>query len=222
METANQAIIDFIRSIQPPENGALGYLQQQALYEQVPIIPPEVARLLHVLLALKPPKRILEIGCAVGFSAALMCQHLEENGHIDTIDRYDIMIEAAEANFDRLGLRDKVTLWKGDAAEILPGLPSPYDVIFLDAGKGQYLPWLSMCLQKLAVGGLLIADDVLQGGRVALDRFAVPRRQRTTHARMRKFLHALAHTPGLTACILPLGDGVALAVKTGEVPGTNA
>lgn len=207
----------FLRSIQPMYDGVLGEIQKEAFAADVPIVPHEVARFLSVLLSMKKPKRILEIGTAVAFSSSLMSQYLQEGGCIHTIDRFEVMLVDARKNIARMGLEDTITILEGDAADILPTLTEPYDVIFMDAAKGQYSNFLPHCLRLLPVGGLLIVDDVLQGGTVAQTRFDVPRRQRTIHKRLGTFLWDISHHDALETSIIPIGDGVALCYKTKEI-----
>ena len=206
----------YIRVLQPPYEGVLSEIQEEAIDNDVPIVPHEVARFLSVILTMKKPKRILEIGTAVGFSASLMSKYLDDGGHITTIDRYDIMLADAKKNIARMGIEDKVTILEGDANDILPTLEGPYDVIFMDAGKGQYMNFLPHCLRLMPVGGILIADDILQGGYIAKSRYAVERRQRTIHKRLRNFLWEITHNPILETCLLPVGDGIALCYKKEE------
>ncbi len=209
-------ISKYIRVLQPPYEGVLSEIQEEAIDNDVPIVPHEVARFLSVILTMKKPKKILEIGTAVGFSASLMSKYLEDGGHITTIDRYDIMLADAKKNISRMGIEDKVTILEGDANDILPTLEGPFDVIFMDAGKGQYMNFLPHCLRLMPVGGILIADDILQGGYIAKSRYAVERRQRTIHKRLRNFLWEITHNPILETCLLPVGDGVALCYKKEE------
>ena len=191
---------NYLRTVQPHYDGVLGEIEKESRAADVPIIPHETARLLSVLLTLKKPKNILEIGTAVGFSSGLMTRYLEEGGTVTTID----------------SLEDKIKILEGDAADILPELSGPYDVIFLDAAKGQYSAFLPHCIRLLNIGGLLIVDDVLQGGDIAKTRFAVPRRQRTIHKRLKNFLWDISHTDVLTSSIVPIGDGLAVCVKVKE------
>ena len=209
-------ISKYIRVLQPPYEGVLSEIQEEAIDNDVPIVPHEVARFLSVILTMKKPKNILEIGTAVGFSASLMSKYLEDGGHITTIDRYDIMLSDAKKNIARMGIEDKITILEGDANDILPTLEGPFDVIFMDAGKGQYMNFLPHCLRLMPVGGILIADDILQGGYIAKSRYAVERRQRTIHKRLRNFLWEITHNPILETCLLPVGDGVALCYKKEE------
>ncbi len=215
----DEEMSSFLRTIQPMYDGALGEVQREANAANVPIIPLETARLLSVLLSMKKPKHILEIGTAVGFSAGLMSRYLQPGGTVTTIDRFEVMLQEARPNIKRMGLEDTITILEGDAADILPTLAGPYDVIFLDAAKGQYHSFLSHCLRLMPVGGLLIVDDVLQGGTIAQTRYSVPRRQRTIHKRLRAFLWDITHHEGLETSIIPIGDGMALCYKTKETEG---
>lgn len=206
----------YLRTVQPHYDGVLGEIERESRLADVPIIPHETARLLGVLLTMKKPKNILEVGTAVGFSSGLMTRYLEEGGMVTTIDRFDVMLKDAKVNIKRMGLEDKIKILEGDAADILPTLTGPYDVIFLDAAKGQYSAFLPHCIRLLPVGGLLLADDVLQGGDIAKTRFSVPRRQRTIHKRLRNFLWDISHTDVFTSAIVPIGDGLAMCVKVKE------
>ena len=209
-------INSYLRTIQPHYDGVLGEIEKESRDAQVPVIPHETARLLSVLLTLKKPKNILEVGTAVAFSSGLMSRYLQDGGTITTIDRYELMLKDARKNIARMGLEDTIKILEGDAADILPTLTGPYDVIFLDAAKGQYSAFLPHCLRLLPVGGLLIVDDVLQGGDIAKTRFSVPRRQRTIHKRLRNFLWDISHNDALESSIVPIGDGLAVCVKIKE------
>lgn len=209
-------INSYLRTIQPHYDGVLGEIEKESRDAQVPVIPHETARLLSVLLTMKKPKNILEVGTAVAFSSGLMSRYLQDGGTITTIDRYELMLKDARKNIARMGLENTIKILEGDAADILPTLTSPYDVIFLDAAKGQYSAFLPHCLRLLPVGGLLIVDDVLQGGDIAKTRFSVPRRQRTIHKRLRNFLWDISHNDALESSIVPIGDGLAVCVKIKE------
>ncbi len=209
----NDTMNAYLRTVQPMYDGILGEIQREALAAEVPIIPLETARLLSVLLTMQKPKHVLEIGTAVGFSAGLICRYLPEDGTVTTIDRFEVMLKDARVNIQRMGLEDKIKILEGDAADILPTLNGTYDMIFLDAAKGQYGSFL------LPVGGLLVVDDVLQGGTIAESRFSVPRRQRTIHKRMRNFIWDITHHDALETSIIPIGDGMALCYKKKETEG---
>ncbi len=191
----------------------LQQIKQQSNAQNVPIIRDDTIDFLSFLLSVRKPKYILEVGTAVGFSAGLMSQFMQEDGHITTIERFDTMARTARANFDALGIQKMVTLIEGDAMEIVPLLTSTYDVIFLDAAKGQYVHLLPHCLRLLAVGGILIADDVFQKGNLTKERLEIPRRQRTIHTRMNTFLSEIQTNPALVTTVIPVGDGLALSHK---------
>lgn len=206
----------YLRLIQPKYDGVLGEIQEEAQEKQVPIVPHEVARFLSTILSIKRPKEVLEIGTAVAFSAGLISRYLQPGGHVTTIDRYEVMLKDARENIKRMNLQETINLFEDDAANVLPTLTGPYDVVFLDAAKGQYAQFLPHILRLLPIGGILIADDVLQNGDIAKSRYSVPRRQRTIHKRMRNFLWDISHLDCLESSIIPIGDGVVLCHKIKE------
>lgn len=206
----------FIRSFDVGNTPFLEQLEQEALAENVPIIRSDTQNFLKLLLAMKKPARILEVGCAVGFSALLMSEYAPVDCHITTIEKYEKRIPVALENFKRAGKEDKITLLEGDAMEILKELDGPFDFIFMDAAKGQYIHFFPEVYRLLAKDGLLLSDNVLQDGEVLESRFAVTRRNRTIHSRMREYLYTLTHHEGLVTSILPVGDGVTVSVKTKE------
>ena len=167
MSLVENYIHEYLENLQPFCEGELGQLQKTSYEKEVPIIPKDVVQFLGVVLSIIKPKKILEIGMAVGFSASYMTGFLQEGGHLTTIDRFDVMIKQAKENFKRLGVEDKVTILEGNANDILPTLDEQYDFIFMDAAKGQYIQILPDVLRLLKKGGVIIADDILQEGRVA-------------------------------------------------------
>jgi predicted O-methyltransferase YrrM len=191
----------------------LDEIEQEALAADVPIIRRPVQNLLRFLVTYAKPKRILEVGTAVGFSALLMSEYAPQDCHITTIENYEKRIPVAKANFKRAGREDRITLLEGDATEILKTLEGTYDIIFLDAAKGQYIHFLPDLLRLMPAGGLLVTDNVLQDGDVTESRFAVTRRNRTIHSRMREYLYEINHNPQLETCILSVGDGITLSTK---------
>lgn len=203
----------FINSFDKGNTPFLNEIEKYARETQVPIVRKEMQTLLKFLLAFSKPAHILEVGTAIGFSALLMSEYAPEGCHITTIEKYEKRIPIAKENFKRAGKQDSITLLEGDAAEILKELTGQYDMIFMDAAKGQYLHFLPDILRLLKEGGLLVSDNVLQDGDIIESRFAVTRRNRTIHARMREYLYELTHHPRLETCILPVGDGVTLSVK---------
>lgn len=209
----DERMVAFINSFDKGNTPFLDAIEREALAAQVPIIRREMQGLMKFLLALRQPARILEVGTAVGFSALLMSEYGPEGCHITTIEKYEKRIPQARENFARAGREGQITLLEGDAADILKKLDGTYDLIFMDAAKGQYIHFLPDILRVLAEGGLLVSDNVLQDGDVMESRFAVTRRNRTIHARMREYLYELTHHPLLETCILPVGDGVTLSVR---------
>ena len=199
--------------MESPEDPLLERIEQEALASYVPIIRKETQSLLKTLLQMIRPMRVLEVGTAVGFSALLMSEYLPEGAHITTIEKYEKRIPIARQNFRRAGKEEQITLIEGDAMEVLKSLDGPFDFVFMDAAKGQYPHYLPEVLRLLTSGGVLMSDNVLQDGSLIESRFAVERRDRTIHSRMREYLYELKHREDLMTSILPLGDGVALTVK---------
>ncbi len=211
----DERIADYICSLDPGNGEFLDRVETEARREDVPIIRKETSAFLKMLVAAKRPERILEVGTAVGYSALLMCRVMPENCRITTIEKFPPRIAAAKAYFREAGEEERISLLEGDAGEILKGLTGPYDFIFMDAAKGQYIHWLPEILRLLPEGGILLSDNVLQDGDVIQSRFAVERRDRTIHKRMRDYLFALTHDSRLQTSVVPVGDGAAVSVKMG-------
>ena len=209
----DERIVTFLHSLETENSEILETIEAEALRDQVPIIRKEMQSFLKVLLAVKKPMRILEIGTAVGFSALLMSESVSKDCKITTIEKYEKRIPIACQNFKRAGKDAQIELLEGDALEILKQLDGSYDFIFMDAAKGQYVFYLEETIRLLEKDGVLVSDNVLQDGDVIESRFAVERRNRTIHARMREFLYNLKHDPRILTTIIPLGDGVAVSVK---------
>lgn len=198
------------------ENGNPPYLDELEAFAkrtQVPVIRKEMQSLIRTLLVMNKPKRILEVGTAIGFSALFMSEFMPEDGSITTIEKYEKRIPLARENFKRFHKEDKITLLEGDAGEILKELDGAFDFIFMDAAKGQYIHFLPDVLRLLAPSGVLLSDNVLQDGNIIESKYAVTRRDRTIHKRMREYLYTLKNHEQLETAILTLGDGVALSVK---------
>ena len=208
-----ERISTFINSFDTGNTPFLNELEEYALKTNVPIIRPQMQSFLKLLLALKQPKQILEVGTAIGFSALLMSEYGPKDCQITTIEKYEKRIPLAKENFKKAGRKEQITLLEGDATEILKELDGPFDFIFMDAAKGQYINFLPDILRLLPVGGVLVSDNVLQDGEVMESRYAVCRRDRTIHTRMREYLYALKHHEQLQTDILPVGDGVTVSVK---------
>lgn len=213
----DERMVTYIRSLEVPESAVIEAIEQEALRDRVPIIRKEMQSFLKVLLMIKRPMRILEVGAAVGFSSILMSEYMPEGGHITTIENYDKRIPIARENFKRAGKEEQIDLIEGDALEVMHGLEGPYDLIFVDAAKGQYIHYLPEVMRLLGTDGVLVSDNVLQEGDIIESRFAVERRNRTIHSRMREYLYELKHHDQLQTSIIPLGDGVALSVKRSDI-----
>ena len=213
----DERMVTYIRSLEVPESAVIEAIEQEALRDRVPIIRKEMQSFLKVLLMIKRPMRILEVGAAVGFSSILMSEYMPEGGHITTIENYDKRIPIARANFKRAGKEEQIDLIEGDALEVMHGLEGPYDLIFVDAAKGQYIHYLPEVMRLLGTDGVLVSDNVLQEGDIIESRFAVELRNRTIHSRMREYLYELKHHDQLQTSIIPLGDGVALSVKCSDI-----
>ena len=203
----------FLHSLEEGNSGVLYEIEQEAQAGHVPIIRREIQGLLRLLLAMKRPETILEVGTAVGFSSVFMSMHNPVPCQITTIENYEKRIPIARENFIRAGKEESIRLLSGDALELLPTLSGPYEFIFMDAAKGQYIHFLPEVLRLLAPGGTLVSDNVLQEGDILESRFAVTRRNRTIHKRMREYLYTLTHHSQLTTAVLPLGDGVTISEK---------
>ena len=201
----------YINSLDQGDGELIEQIAETAVKNRVPIIRRETAALLKTMVTLVSPARILEVGTAVGYSALLMASVMPENCRITTIEKYEKRIP--KENFRLAGMEEKITLLEGDAGEILAGLSGSFDFIFMDAAKGQYINWLPDILRLLRDGGLLMSDNVLQDGTIMESRYAVERRDRTIHERMREYLYTLKHMDEFETSILPVGDGVALSVK---------
>ena len=209
----DERIVTFLNSMETENSEILEQIEKEALADRVPIIRKETQSFLKVLLTLKKPMSILEIGTAVGFSALLMSEYAPEDCKITTIEKFEKRIPIARNNFVRGKKEEQIQLLEGDALEIMKRLKGSYDFIFMDAAKAQYIHYLPEAVRLLNPEGILLTDNVLQDGDVMESRFAVERRNRTIHARMREFLYEIKHHEELETSILPLGDGVALSVK---------
>ena len=209
----DERMVTYIRSLERPENPVIEEIEQEALDSYVPIIRKETQSFLKVMMLMNRPARVLEVGTAVGFSAILMSEYLPEDSHITTIENYEKRIPIARNNFKRAGKEEKITLIEGDALEVMKTLEGPYDFIFMDAAKGPYIHYMPEAVRLLSEGGILMSDNVLQDGDIIESRFAVERRNRTIHSRMREYLYELKHSDVLETSIIPLGDGVALSIK---------
>ena len=203
----------YINSLDRGNTPFLEELEQTALRDRVPVIRREMQSFIKTFLAMNQPGRILEVGTAIGFSTLLMCEYGREDLQIVTIENYAKRIPIARENFRRAGREDQITLLEGDAGELLKTLEGPFDMIFMDAAKGQYIHWLPDIRRLMTKGSVLISDNVLQEGDIIESHYLVERRKRTIYKRMREYLYELKHDPSFITSILPLGDGVTVSVK---------
>ena len=209
----NERIVSYIHSLERSNGEVCDEIEEFAHQTNVPIIRKEMESFLRVLIEIKKPKRILELGTAIGYSAILMANTMSEDCRITTLENYDKRIPIARDNFKRAGVEEKVELLEGDALEILQKINEPYDFVFMDAAKAQYLVYLKEIMRLLPVGGILIADNVLQDGELVESRYAVERRNRTIHSRMREYLYEVKNMKELETTIIPIGDGITLSVR---------
>lgn len=207
-------ITEYLHSLETSRGELLDTIEKKAIEDGVPIIRSETAALLRSLTAALRPENILEIGTAVGYSALQMCQVMPANCHITTIEKYEKRIPESKENFRKAGEESRITFLEGDADMWLKELKGKqFDLVFMDAAKGQYLNWLPLLLDLMPVGAVLISDNVLQDGDVVQSRFAVQRRNRTIHSRMREYLYELKHMEEFETAVIPIGDGVTISTR---------
>ena len=211
----DERLVTYINSLDTGNTEILDEIEREALETYVPIVRKEMQSFLKLILSIKRPARILEVGTAVGFSAILMAEYNPIPCEITTIENYEKRIPVAKNNFKRAGKEEVITLLEGDAMDILKELDGTYDFIFMDAAKGQYINFLPELLRLMPAGGLLISDNVLQEGDIVESRYGVTRRNRTIHTRMREYIYTLTHAEQLETSIVPIGDGITLSVKKG-------
>lgn len=212
----SERLSEYIKALECDLPEYLDELEQRALADEVPIIRKEAQALLRFLLCLLRPERILEVGCAVGFSAAFMSEYMPENCTITTIEKVEMRMKEARKNLAQIPRAKQVSLVCGDAADVLKELSEKgesYPFIFMDAAKGQYMNFLPYLLKLLPEGGILITDNVLQEGTIVESKYTIPRRERTIHMRMREYVYTLKHMDELETVVLPVGDGITLSVK---------
>ena len=209
----DERLVTYINSLDRGNTPILDTIEREALDSYVPIIRKEMQSFLKLLLAMQKPKRILEVGTAVGFSATLMAEYNPYPCEIVTIENYEKRIPIARENFKRAGKENQITLIEGDATEVLKTLDEPFDMIFMDAAKGQYINFMPDILRLLKKDGVLVSDNVLQDGDIIESHFVVTRRNRTIHKRMREYLYELTHNDDLVTAVLPIGDGITVSTK---------
>ena len=206
----------FLRSILPEDDAVMADLRRYAEENHIPIVDPEVGNLLGFMVKLIQPEQILEIGTAIGCSTIHMARAMGDAGHITTLELTEERHAKALGYFQRAGVDSRITALQGDARELVPELAAKgqsYDMIFMDAAKGQYIHWLEDVIRLLGPEGVLLSDNVLQEGEIIESHYLVERRNRTIYKRMREYLYTLKHEERLLTSILPLGDGAALSIK---------
>ena len=211
-----ERIHDFIRSFRR-ESGSevLWEIGREAREDGVPIIREETRDLLRILLEMKKPERILEVGTAVGFSSVFMAEYTPDSTMITTIENEPERYRRAGVNIRRAGMDRRIQTLFGDARDLLRTLDGRYDFVFMDAAKGQYIHFLPPIMDLLAADGILVSDNVLQDGDLFQSRYGIRRRDHTIHHRMREYLYTLTHHDQLDTVILECGDGMSISVRTG-------
>lgn len=210
----DERVLRFMREGQKPFTGHVRAIQEEAEKDRIPIIPEETAVFLRFLFSQISVHKVLEIGTAIGFSSSLMDDLMQGKGEVTTIDRFEYMIERAKVNFERYHLDERIQLLEGQAAELLPSLPSGYyDFVFMDSAKSKYIEFLPECLRLVKRKGIVMIDDVFQGGTVFDPDDSIRRGARKIHRRLKELLTVVNEVEGLTSCTLPLGDGVLLITK---------
>ena len=205
-------IVEFMRHRQKQVTGSLKELENFARKENIPIIPHETVAYFRFLMETIQPKNILEIGTAIGFSALLMAEHSPKS-KITTVDRNPEMIGFAKENFAKFDQRKQITLLEGDAVDVLSTLTETYDFVFMDSAKSKYIVFLPEIFKHLEVGGVVVLDDIFQGGDIARDIMEVRRGQRTIYRGLQRLFDATLDNPDLTASLVPLGDGILMLRK---------
>ena len=213
LDITNERVTSFINSFAMDDSPICMTIEKKAREAKVPVIRKEMGTFLKTLLAIIRPENILEIGTAVGYSSILMSENISDSAKITTIENYDKRIPVARDNIKRAGKENVITLLEGDAVTLLKELSGPYDFIFLDAAKAQYITILPDIVRLLGKHGVLVTDNVLQEGDITESRFGVTRRNRTIYERMREFIYQVTHSDELTTSIIPIGDGITLSVK---------
>lgn len=209
----NERIVSYIHSLEKTNTPLLEEMERFANETNVPIIRKEMEGFLRTMVEIKQPKRILELGCAIGYSAILMSEYMPKDCKITTIENYDKRIPIATEYINRSVRKADINLIFGDALEEVPKLEKGFDFVFMDAAKAQYINFLPPVLEVMNKSGILIADNVLQEGDLVESKFTVTRRNRTIHKRIREFLYEVKNNEQLTTSVIPIGDGITLSVK---------
>ncbi|SKC69603.1 Predicted O-methyltransferase YrrM [Maledivibacter halophilus] len=204
----------YIRDMLPENKGIIKEMEEFARDNNIPIVHPEVAKFLDVIIKISKVKSILEVGTAIGYSALIFSRAMGNEGKIVTIEKSEDMYNLAKNNIKKAGQKANIDILLGDGREVLPQIEGKFDMIFLDAAKGHYQKFLLSCIDRLNDNGIIVSDNVLYKGMVASNQYVV-RRKITIVKRMRKYLNYISNHPRLTTSIIPIGDGVALTYKLG-------
>lgn len=208
-------VVHYMRTHQKPNEGYLAELEAFARQENIPIIQHEVVAYFRLLMQTLEPKNILEIGTAIGFSALLMAEYAPQ-AKITTIDRNEEMIALAKENFAKYDVRHQISLVEGDAADMLASLDEEFDFVFMDSAKSKYVVFLPEVLKRLKLGGVIVFDDIFQGGDIAKPIQEVRRGQRTIYRGLHSLFEKTLKHPDLTASLIPLSDGLLMIRKNAE------
>lgn len=208
----NELVEGYIRNHIKRYDGLLKEMEEYAEVNHVPIVQPEVAKMLEVLIKMHKPTKILEVGTAIGYSAMILAQ-ASKGAEIISIERRSDRVKEAKEFIDRANLEKQINIIEGDAEEVLTTIDEKFDMIFIDAAKGQYMNFLELSLDKLKPGGVLISDNVLYKGMIASDEYVV-RRKKTIVKRMRTYIDYINNKEEFTTCVIPIGDGVAISYKS--------
>ena len=203
-----ERIQTFIEAMSGSVSDRIRELEQEALEAGVPIIRTQTRSLIQFLVTLKKPQRILEVGAGIGYSGSVILESAGSGAYLTTIE-----LDHARAKRARQVLGERASVLEGDAGNILQALTGEYDFIFMDAAKGQYIHFLPEGMRLLSAGGVLLSDNIFKEGEILESRFAVKRRNRTIHKRMREYIYALTHDDCLSTVLLQEGDGAAVSVK---------
>lgn len=208
----NPKVLEYMDIISPLNSDTLENIRKRALEEYIPIIKRDTENLLKFILEIHKPKHILEIGCGTGYSASVMLE--SSNADLVTVEKMADRVNKAKNNFEIAGFSDRVSILEGDAGDFLKSLVcgnKKFDFIFMDAAKAQYINWLPMIKLLLADNGILFSDNCLQEGDLLESSFAIRRRDKTIHKRMREYIYLLLHDKALKSWVYPVGDGVLLS-----------
>lgn len=215
----NERFRVFVEAYQKPYLDYIEKLKSDALVDDVPIITDATRDVLKLLLEIKKPKRILELGTAIGYSTIFMSEYTKKSTHIDTIENFPKRVKEAKKNIKLYDKNKKITLYDMDISDFLLKkaknikVKDKYDFIFLDAAKAQYIVWLPYLIELLNKNGLLIADNVLRDGDILESRYTIRKRDRTIHKRIREYIYAICHDKNLDSYILDIGDGLTVSVR---------